>query len=90
MLDNAGRPPGRREVRVVTDPVLAELHRSVLLATGGEIPVQASVMRRLQAHVRADAWNRISADDRRAVQSDLTALASLHLACWTAASKLQR
>jgi membrane glycosyltransferase len=69
--------------RAIADPAFAALHRSILLATGAQRKAEPRQVRRAEKQLRAGALHRLSDEDRKAVLSDPSALASLHLSLWT-------
>jgi membrane glycosyltransferase len=71
---------------LLTDPAFAALHRSMLLATGANVPAEPRQLGRTQKLVGAGTLHRVSMPERKAIQSDPAALQTLHLEHWASAS----
>ena len=74
--------------RVLTDPALLTLHRSILEATDVAAPVEPRILVQTQRQLLAGGAARVSAQNRKAVLSDPAALAELHLFVWSKSAGL--
>jgi membrane glycosyltransferase len=69
--------------RVLTDPALLSLHRSILEATDSCIPAGQQIVELAQRQLLSGGPMRVSTENRKAILSDPAALEALHLFVWT-------
>jgi membrane glycosyltransferase len=85
-VDEIGKP-GTLFGRLLADPALLTLHRSILLAASVGAPASEAVARRAKRLIGAGKASRLRAKDRKAVQSDPALLETLHLLDWNRTSQ---
>ncbi len=69
--------------RILTDPSLLALHRCILEATDTCVTAGPNAIERARRQLLSGGPLRVSAENRKAILSDPTALEALHLFVWT-------
>ena len=83
-LVEAEAAPGPLFDKLLIDPVLLALHRSIIEATDAQSSAAQATIERVDEQLRKGRAAEISAEDRKAVLSDPIALGKLHRIAWSA------